>query len=225
MTTKNTVQIAVYSDIACPWCFIGMRRLQSVIDDWSDDVEFQVEHHAYMLNPDLPAGGIDSHAEISRKYGISDLRPMFARVEAAARDTGMDLDLFRQKRGYSTVGAHTLLRHAAARGTQGALADALFVAYFMDALDVSDRAVLTELATRHGFSADEVARILGDEGELSITRDEARQASAGGITGVPFFIIDERYSISGAQPAEIFREAITLSLQAAGSDGTASAAR
>ena len=175
---KNVMRIDVYSDIACPWCFIGLRRLQSVIDDWNGDVEFQVEHRAYMLNPDVPAGGIDSHAEISRKYGTSDLRPMFARVEAAARDTGIDLDLSRQTRGYSTVGAHTLLRHASSKGTQSELADAFFIAYFMEARDISDTAVLTEIATSHGFSADEVAGILGDDAELSATRDEARQASA-----------------------------------------------
>ncbi len=150
---------------------------------------------------------------------------MFARVEAAARDTGIDLDLSRQTRGYSTVGAHTLLRHASSKGTQSELADAFFIAYFMEARDISDTAVLTEIATSHGFSADEVAGILGDDAELSATRDEARQASAHGIRGVPFFILDERYSISGAQSAETFREAITVALEAAESEGTATATR
>ncbi len=219
------MRIEVYSDIACPWCLIGLRRLHSVIDNWNGDVEFQVEHRPYMLNPDVPTGGIDSHAEIARKYGTADLRPMFARVEAAARESGIDLDLSRQSRGYSTVAAHTLLRHAASKGTQGELSDALFVAYFMDARDISDTAVLTDVATLHGFSADEVARILGDEAELSVTRNEALQASADGIRGVPFFILDERYSISGAQSAETFREAITVALQAAESDGIAASAR
>lgn len=210
----SVMRIAVYSDIACPWCFIGMRRLESVLDEWDGDVQFQVQHRAYMLNPDAPEGGIDYHKELARKYGSSDLRPMFARVEAAARESGLELDLSRQTRSYSTIGAHTLLRHAESRGTQLELADAFFVAYFIDARDISDRAVLTEVATTHGFSADEVARILDDEAELTVTRREALQASADGVTGVPFFILDDRYSISGAQSVETFRRAITMALQA-----------
>lgn len=205
------MRIDVYSDIACPWCFIGTRRLESVIRSLDVAEEIEVRHHPYLLHPDAPPGGIDMQRMLREKYG-ADPRPMFARVEAAARDAGIDLDLSKQTRAYSTVGAHTLLRHAADRGTQAALADAFFVAYFIDARDISDPAVLTELATEHGFTADEVERLLADGDELARTSSEALAASRGGVSGVPFFVLDDRYSLSGAQPAEVFRRAIAQAL-------------
>ena len=204
--------IDVYSDIACPWCFIGTRRLESVIESLDGDREIEVRHHPYLLHPDAPPEGIDMQQMLRQKYG-ADPRPMFARVEEAARDAGIPLDLSRQPRAYSTVGAHTLLRHAAGLGTQRALADALFVAYFLDARNVSDAAVLTDVATRHGFTAAEVERLLDDESELALTLSEALEASRSGVSGVPFFVLDERYSLSGAQPAGVFRLAITRALE------------
>lgn len=209
--------IDIYSDIACPWCFIGTRRLQAAIDTLGDEVEVAVRHHAYLLNPNAPPEGINLHEMLERRYG-SDPRPMFARVESAAREAGIPLDLSKQANAYDTTAAHTLLRHAAEQGTQSELADALFVAYFLDARNISDPEVLVDVATRHGFARAQVERLVGDGAELALTRLEAHDATLMGVRGVPLFILNGRYSLSGAQPAEIFREAIVRALEAAGTE-------
>lgn len=208
----SSLRIDVYSDIACPWCLIGTRRLASVIESYGGSIEFEVRHHPYLLHPHAPREGLDLVEMLAGRYG-GDPAPMFARVEAAARAAGIELDMSRQRRAYSTVHAHTLLRHAEARGTQGALADALFTAYFVDALNVSDPDVLARVAGEHGFTPDEVRALLDDAGEAAITEREARLASSEGVTGVPFFVFGERFAISGAQPEEAFRLAIEKALE------------
>ena len=203
--------IDLFSDIACPWCFIGTRRLGQVLAELDGEVEVEVNHHPYLLQPDAPPEGVDLQAQLRERYGTDPL-PMFSRVEEAARGAGIELDLSKQRYSYDTTGAHTLLRHAGARGTQGALSDALFSAYFLEARHIADVEVLSEIAAEHGFTAEEASRILSDEQELALTRMEAGDAMRQGVRGVPLFIFNRRYSLSGAQPLEIFHEAIRRSL-------------
>lgn len=209
----KTLQIDIYSDIACPWCFIGTRRLDAVLAELADELEVTVRHQPYLLHPDAPPEGINMQEMLATKYG-ADPRAIFERVEAAARDEGIPLDLAKQSQAYNTTAAHTLLRHAYAKGTQAALSDALFSAYFLDAKNVADTEVLVELATAHGFTAEEVERLVQDEGELDLTRYEAQQAGARGIQGVPFFVLNNRFALSGAQPSAAFRQAIAQALEA-----------
>lgn len=219
LSLMSILQIDLYSDIACPWCFIGTRQLAAVIDSLGGGVHAEIRHHAFLLNPGAPPEGIDVRQMLSERYG-SDPRPMFARVEAVAREAGIPLDLTRQRRAYDTSAAHTLLRHAPAKGTQSELADALFVAYFLDARNVSDVEVLVDVASRHGFTAEEVRQLLHDGSELALTRLDAQNASRRGVSGVPLFILNERFALSGAQPPEIFREAIEKALEADAVEGS-----
>lgn len=219
----SILQIDLYSDIACPWCFIGTRRLAAVIDSLGEGIHAEVRHHAFLLNPGAPAEGIEIRQMLAERYG-SDPRPMFARVEAAAREAGIPLDLSRQRRAYDTTAAHTLLRHAPAKGTQSELADALFVAYFLEGRNISDIEVLVEVASRHGFTAEEVRQLVQDGAELALTRLDAQNASRRGVSGVPLFILNERFTLSGAQPPEIFREAIEKALEADALEGSGIAA-
>lgn len=205
--TGPDLHIDVFSDISCPWCFIGTRRLESVIEALDDDVRVSVRHHPYQLHPDAPAGGIDLPAMLRERYG-ADPATMFARVEEAAAGAGITLDLAAQPRAYDTAAAHTLLRHAEEKGTQRALVDALFVAYFIEARDISDADVLADVAQRHGFTREEARRLVVDEDELAYTRHESRAAATDGVRGVPLFIFNDKLAISGAQPAEAFRRAI-----------------
>jgi predicted DsbA family dithiol-disulfide isomerase len=209
----KSLQIDIYFDIGCPWCFIGARRLDAVIAELADEVEVTVRYQPYLLHPYVPSEGIDLQEMLREKYG-TDPRAIFDRVEAAARDEGIPLDLDKQPRAYNTTAAHTLLRHAYDKGTQAALSDALFSAYFLEARDVTDTEVLVELATEHGFTAEEVERLVRDEEELDLTRFEAQRAGAQGIRGVPFFVLDNRFALSGAQPVEAFHEAIARALEA-----------
>jgi predicted DsbA family dithiol-disulfide isomerase len=199
------MDIEVFSDCVCPWCYVGSVRLDRVLAE--DPEPHRVVYRPFFLDPSTPDEGTDIADMLRRKYG-ADPRQLWARVEAAARESGLELDLTRQRRQYPSLRAHTLLRHAEARGTQRALVRALFVANFDDALDINDPNVLAALGERHGFGVDEVISLLADARELAQTRAETDSALANGIRGVPFFVFDGRLAVSGAQREALLKEAL-----------------
>ncbi|WAS98363.1 DsbA family oxidoreductase [Nannocystis punicea] len=199
------MHIDVVSDIACPWCFIGIERLERALAETK--AAATVTLHPYLLDPDGPDSGTDLRARLRQKFG-GDPTPAFANVERAARETGIPLDFEKVRMGYPTLRAHTLLRHAEARGTQRALSRALFAAYFLEGRNIADPAVLAGIAAPHGFSGEEAMKLTSDPQELAQTRQEAEHAARSGVRGVPLFIFDGRTAISGAQPEAVFREAI-----------------
>jgi predicted DsbA family dithiol-disulfide isomerase len=201
------LDIDLVSDVICPWCFIGARRLEQALTPPPDGVTVDVTYRPFLLDPSTPAEGADLRERLRAKYG-GDPETMFANVEAAARSSGIPLDFTKVRRTPSTVRAHTLLRHAIAKGTQAALARALFEAYFLEGRDVGDVDTLGAVARDHGFDLDEARRIVRDDGELIITRAEAQEAAAKGVRGVPFFVLGGQLAVSGAQPAEVLRSAI-----------------
>jgi predicted DsbA family dithiol-disulfide isomerase len=160
-----------------------------------------------MLDPNTPPEGDDIPARLRRKYGVPP-EQLWARLEAEARKSDLDLDLSKQRFSYPTARAHTLIRHAAAKGTQGALVHALYRANFQEARNIHDPAVLADVAVPHGFTEDEVTRLISDEGELAATREEALGAATAGIDGVPLFVFGERLAVAGAQPEIVLRKAI-----------------
>lgn len=201
----DPVAIEVFSDIVCPWCFIGTARLTKILSE--TDLPAVVTMRPFRLQPATPDGGIDIPEMIRKKYG-GDPAVMFARVAAAGRDAGLELDPAKQTRMVPTLRGHTLLRHAIAKGTQVAMARALFEAYFQEVRDISAPAVLSEIGARFGFTPDEATRVVTDPVELGITREEADRASRQGIRGVPYFVFGGRVAFSGAQPEAAFREAL-----------------
>jgi predicted DsbA family dithiol-disulfide isomerase len=209
------LQIDLFADVVCPWCYLGSERLERVLATLGQPA--RVTHHAFVLNPNTPAEGDDVPARLRRKYGVPP-EQLWARLEAEARKSGLELDLSKQRWSYPTARAHTLIRHAAAKGTQRALVRALYRAYFQEARNIHDPDVLAEVAAPHGFAADEVARLTADEGELAETRDEARAAAAAGIDGVPFFVFGDRLAVAGAQPEDVLRAAIQQTAAAPGPD-------
>jgi predicted DsbA family dithiol-disulfide isomerase len=206
-----SLRIDVFSDIVCPWCFIGATRLDSVLSAWSEPLDVELTYHPFLLEPSTPLEGIVIEDMLRTKYG-AEPRQMFARVEAAAKQAGLDLDLSKQRLMVPTIAAHTLLRHALEKGTQVALVKALFKAYFQDAKNVSDVGVLTELALGHGFSESEAESLLSSPEELAATRAETQEAVRLGIRGVPFFVFNGELAVSGAQQPEVFRQAIRQAL-------------
>ena len=201
------LNIDVVSDMICPWCFIGSRRLDQALESLGDAVEATVTHHPFLLDPSIPAGGQDLRERLQKKYG-GDPERMFARVEAAAHESGIPLDFAKVRRSSSTIAAHTLLRNATRKGTQHALAEAIYDAYFMQGRDISDAAVLTELAVKHGFTEKEAQALINDQMELATTRAEAETASRAGISGVPFFVLGGSVAVSGAQSVDVLKSAI-----------------
>jgi predicted DsbA family dithiol-disulfide isomerase len=201
----DPITIDLYADLVCPWCYIGSERLDQAIAGTADVV---VRHKPFMLQPGAPAEGVDIPEMLRKKYR-ADPQQMFARVEAAARDSGQTLDLSKQPRSYPTVRAHTLLRHAEARGTQRALARALYRANFDEGRNIADVGVLAELASAHGFDAAEVEALLTSEPELAATSAAVLEAAGLGIRGVPFFVFDGKLAVSGAQPVDVLRAALS----------------
>jgi predicted DsbA family dithiol-disulfide isomerase len=133
---------------------------------------------------------------------------MFGRVEAAARESGIALDFAKVRRTPNTLKAHALLGAAKDKGTQRALARALFTAYFLEGRDIGDEAVLTELAVAHGLTGEEASAVLADRAVLDETRTEAAELAGQGIGGVPFTVFDGKLAVSGAQSVDVFRQAI-----------------
>jgi predicted DsbA family dithiol-disulfide isomerase len=199
--------IDLFTDIVCPWCLIGTRRIENVLASLGDEIEVDLVHHPFLLNPATPPEGTHVPTMLRRKYGADPLAA-FARVEAEAHRSGIDLDSSKQQYSYPSVMAHTLVRHARPRGTQRALAQDLFAAHFLEARNISDVPTLVEIAERHGFTAEEAEALVRNEAEVAITRAAAAEASEAGIRGVPFFIFDRRFAVSGCQPEIALRQAI-----------------
>jgi len=215
LSMSKTIRIDYFTDIVCPWCLVGSERLDQAIASLPKDVTVEIVTHPFYLDPNTPEEGVVVADMLRQRYG-RDPRDLWARVEQEAAKTGIELDLSRQPRAYPTAKPHTLVRLAAEKGTQHALSNALAREYFLAHKQVNDDEVLVEIATRHGFTADEARAALTSDRELAITHQLAMQAAQQGIQGVPFFVFENRFAISGCQPPEIFERALALAQQPPG---------
>ena len=201
------LEIDLFSDVVCPWCFIGATRLERVLAERGLGATTAIRYRTFILDADVPDAGKDLRSDLARKYG-RDPAPMFARVEAEARSSGIPLDLSRQPMFYPTVRAHTLLRAAGPKGSQRTLALALFRANFLDGTAISDPDVLAAIASEHGFTRDEARAVVIDAAGLALTRQEGALAPRLGINGVPFFVFDNKYAVAGVQPEAVLHRAL-----------------
>jgi predicted DsbA family dithiol-disulfide isomerase len=207
------VQIEIWSDVVCPWCYIGKRRLETALATFPHRDEVEIVWRSFQLDPTAPATSTETVAEhLGRKYGGGPEagRAMIERTEAIAAEEGMTWRQQEAQRA-NTLDAHRLLHLAlesAGPAVQGALKEALFAAYFADAENVADHAVLRRIAGAVGLDPAQVDAVLaGDDYRGDVMADQA-QANAYGATGVPFFVVDRRYGVSGAQPADLLRSVL-----------------
>lgn len=200
------LSVLVISDVVCPWCLIGTERLHQALAQ-RPGVEADVEMAPFLLDAAVPAGGQDLRERLRKKYG-GDPEAMFGRVEQAARASGIPLDFRKVTRWSDTIGAHVLIERAKEKGTQVALARDLFRAYFLEGLDLSDPDVLARVAAAHGFETDEALALVADGKERDAVKTAAREAAQQGVSGVPFFVFGGKYALSGAQPVDVFLQAI-----------------
>ena len=205
------IKVDLFTDTVCPWCLVGAERLDQAIAALPDDVEVEVDNHPFYLDPNTPAEGVVVADMLREKYG-RDPREMWARVEGEAKKSGIALDLSQQPRSYPTQKGHTLVRLAKAKGTQHALANAIAWAYFMDHQLINDDEVLADIALQHGFAREEALQAVRDPDELGTTHDLAIAAAQQGIQGVPFFVFDNKFAVSGCQPDEVFARAFEYAL-------------
>ncbi len=199
-----TITIDITSDVVCPWCYIGKRRLEAAMRQ-SPGHTFAVRWRPYQLNPTMPAEGMDRRAYRTRKFGTWEKSlELDAQVTAAANAEGLPFALDKIARTPNTFNAHRVLWLADQQGVQDAVAEELFKAYFVEGRNFGDRAVLLDIAAAGGLSRERVDAMLhGDDGvdEVKVEEAKARQR---GVDGVPFFVINNSVAISGAQPTAAF---------------------
>jgi predicted DsbA family dithiol-disulfide isomerase len=209
------MRITILSDSICPWCFIGKRRFERALS-MRPQQSLEVVWKPFQLNPTMPKEGIDRKQYLAAKFGgVERADRQYDRIRQVGREEGIAFDFGRIDRTPNTVNSHRLVYLAGQRGNQDAVVEGLFRAYFIEGRDVGDIAVLADVAAAVGFDRDEVMRyLLGDEDQFQILAlDES--ARRNGITGVPCFIVEDRYAISGAQSPEIFHQIFDLVRQEA----------
>lgn len=199
------ISIEIYSDVICPWCYVGKRRLERALKEWRDDLEVEVRWRPFQLNPTMPKEGMDRTAYLAAKFGSLDrLREMEQRLLEVGSAEQIPFAFEKIARTPNTFLAHRLIRHAGQHGCQDAVVDRLFKGYFEEGLDIGSLSILVELADRAGLRAAQY--LMGEEGVAEV-KDEESVGHKLGIRGVPYFVLDGTYGISGAQPPEIFLSA------------------
>ena len=206
--------IDVVSDVVCPWCYIGKRRLEAALAQRSDGTRANVRWHPFQLNPDLPRGGVDRRVYLESKFGGPErAREINARVEAAGKEVGIWFEFERIARQPNTLDAHRLITWAQSQNPvrTDVLVEQLFRGYFTKGTDIGNIDELTRIAERAGFDAFRVKSMLTtDQGRAAVAAADQR-ARAMGISGVPLFIFNERFAVSGAQPSKVMLEAMAQS--------------
>jgi predicted DsbA family dithiol-disulfide isomerase len=207
--TPSVVDVEVFSDVVCPWCYVGRRRLARAAELLAGKHEIRVTWKPYQLNPWMPPEGMERAEYRRMKFGSAERSTgMDTRLKEAGRGEGIELAFEKIARTPNTLQAHRLIWLAGQRGRQIEVVDALFQAYFTDGRDIGDNAVLIDLAASAGLDADEVRRFLASDAGLAEVEEEEQIGRALGIDGVPFFLLADKYGVSGAQPAEVLANVI-----------------
>jgi predicted DsbA family dithiol-disulfide isomerase len=205
---KKSHTIDVISDVVCPWCFIGKRNLEAALASWRQENPGeetpQVRWHAFQLNPGLAQEGIPRERYVAEKFGGPErAKEIYARVARAGSQAGIDFRFDAIQRQPNTVDAHRLIHRADAAGVQDKMVEALFRGYFLDAVDLTNRDNLVDLASGAGLDREEIAAYLAGEQDRLLIENADHRARTIGVQGVPFFIFDQKYAVSGAQPPEV----------------------
>jgi predicted DsbA family dithiol-disulfide isomerase len=198
------MHIDIVSDVVCPWCYIGKRRLERAVAH-RPGLAVTRSWRAFQLNPDLPSDGVPRAFYLAAKYGSpQNARRACAALTAAGRGEGIDFAFDRIGSAPNTLRAHRLIRFAADEGAGDDIVEALFRAYFLEGLDIGDIDVLASLAARVGFNFAAARGYLASEAGANEVRAEDRRARQLGIHAVPCFVLERGYAISGAQDPEMF---------------------
>lgn len=217
-TTSAPLTIDIVSDVVCPWCYIGKRHVEKAISQWREkhpDAAVNVRWHAFQLNPDQPVEGTDRRDYIETKFGGPErAKEVYARVANAGRAAGLALNFDGIKRQPNTLAAHALIAYAQT-ADDGAHADAvaerLFKAYFVDGEFIGDVEVLVAIAVACGLNAGATRAVLSEQATLDQIAAQDASARQQGISGVPYFIFNNKVALSGAQPPDVLLDAMEQS--------------
>jgi predicted DsbA family dithiol-disulfide isomerase len=207
------MRLDIYSDAICPWCFIGKHRLERALAK-RPQKGLTIQWRAFQLNPGMPPEGMERNAYLEAKFGgVERAQRMFEMVRAAGMGEGIEFAFDRIKRTPNTLNAHRLVRFAAARGKQSRMLNALFEAYFLEGRDTGSARVLADIAAEAGLERAAVRLYLQTEADVETVLGEDRIARRLGITGVPCFVFNGRFALSGAQEPEALFQLFDLARQ------------
>ena len=207
-TVSETIKVDIWSDVQCPWCYIGKRKFEAGAAQFGGDVE--VEYHSYELAPDTPVDFAGTPTEyLSQRKGmpIAQVEQMLQNVTDIAKSVGLDYD-YDSVHQTNTVKAHELIHYAKSKGRQIDMKERLLKAYFVDGAHVGRIEDLADLAAEIGLDRADVVRALTENEFLADVKADVALAQEYGIQGVPFFVIDGKYGVSGAQDAATFAQVL-----------------
>jgi predicted DsbA family dithiol-disulfide isomerase len=199
------VDVEIWSDVVCPWCYLGKRRFERAMASFGHPGEVSVTYRSFELDPDAPARRTGTHAgHLARKYGMTIAQAEQASQQMTQRAAAEGLEFrFDLIRGGNTFDAHRLLHLAKDHGLQSEMKERLLRATFTEGLPIADKPTLVGLAAEAGLPVARAQAVLDGDAYAAAVRADERQAARYGITGVPFFVADGRYAVSGAQPPEV----------------------
>lgn len=204
------MKVEIWSDVVCPFCYVGKRKFENALEQFGHQGEVQVEWKSFQLTPDfVPVPGESIHASLAKKKGVSEAegRRMGDQMTLIAKEVGLNYD-FDKTIPANTFLAHQLIHFAAHQGQQGAMKERLFAAYYLEGQDINTLDNLVKLAAEIGLDADAARQALAAGTYANEVRRDEYEAQQIGVRGVPFFVFDDKYAVSGAQPSEVFAEVL-----------------
>lgn len=207
--TKPTIKVDVISDVVCPWCYIGKRRLEKALNKLNSEYTFEVTYHPFELNPSIPESGVNQKQYLSQKFGGEErYDKITAHVTQVAAEEGLTFNFHKQAVSPNTRNAHRIIQLAKHVNKQTDVKEAFMKAYFTDGVDLSKNENLITYATQAGMERNIVEQLLASDMGVAEVIQAEKEIQQLGITGVPFYIINNKYGLSGAQPPEAFIEVI-----------------
>jgi predicted DsbA family dithiol-disulfide isomerase len=204
------VRVDVWSDLVCPWCYLGKRRFEQALAEFGHRDDVEIVHHSFQLDPTFPQGEVRDQREVlTAKYGMTEEQATKSGLEMEERAAadGLEYNMTGIKMG-NTVDAHRLVHLGAKHDIADTVVERFYRAHFTEQRSIFDHESLVELATDAGLDAAEARNVLESGAYAEEVEADGAQARALGANGVPFFVIDERYGVSGAQPKELFAQAL-----------------
>jgi len=206
---SKSIKIDIVSDVACPWCYVGKRRVEAAIEQWEGD-PIEVTWHPYQLDPTIPEEGMTRKAYLENKFGsIERIQPMLDNLERAGEELGIDFNFGKPSMAVNTLPLHQLLYVAGQEGFQDELKEQFLKAYFVDKRPLNDIAVISSIMADFGWDKEKVEKTIADDSIAKSVKEEIAFYQQRGVSGVPFFVINDKYGISGAQPVETFLSAFS----------------
>lgn len=202
----ETITIDIVSDVVCPWCYLGKARLEKALSEVAGDIEAEINWRPYQLNPDYPAEGVDQQTTLAAKLGGKEnMDRAHQTLTHLGEEVGIHFNFDAIKIGPNTVDAHRLLLWAHTEGheMQNTVAGLLFKANFEEGRNVGDHAVLLDIAEQAGLNRAVIAKLLESDADRDMIEKEIEQSRRMGVSGVPFFVFEQKYAVSGAQTPEL----------------------